>query len=191
MAHSVCRFYFLKLAIFAAFALGATSANASSKAQMAFTQVNKDRLRIIASGPIDLETPTIFTALMASIRRVRGTVDSATIEFDSPGGSLIGGMVLGRAIRAYGFTTRVSEGRECASACAIAFLGGVSRYVSGDGKLGVHQFASQPAIEHPDSPQFTGKDAIIDQDLVGQTLDYVKEMGVDADDCDRVQGTSF
>ena len=61
------------------------------------------------------------------------------------------------------------------------FSGGVSRYVSGDGKLGVHQFASQPAIEHPDLPQFTGKDAIVDQDLVGQQLDYVKEMGVGAD----------
>jgi hypothetical protein len=173
------RFYLLRLAIYVALALSATAANASAKAQMAFSL--KDRLHIIATGPIDLETPTHFVALMASIRRVRGTVDSATIEFDSPGGSLIGGMVLGRAIREYGFTTRVSQGRECSSACVIAFLGGVSRYVSGDGKLGVHQFASQPAIEHPDSPQFTGKDAIVDQDLVGQLLDYVKEMGVDAD----------
>jgi hypothetical protein len=148
---------------------------------MTFKPIAVDPTHLIARGQIGLETPTIFVALMASIRRVRGTVDSATIEFDSPGGDLIGGMVLGRAIRAYGFATRVSDGRECSSACAIAFLGGVSRYVSGGGKLGVHQFASQPAIEHPDSPQFTGKDAIIDQDLVGQLLDYVKEMGVDSD----------
>ena len=155
-------FYLLKFAILVALALSAALANAGTKAQMAFTFVNKDRLHIIASGPIDLETPTIFTALMASIRRVRGTADS-------------------RAIRAYGFTTVVSDGKECDSACAIAFLGGISRYVSGGGKLGVHQFASQPAIEHPDSPQFTGKDAIVDQDLVGQLLDYVKEMGVGAD----------
>jgi hypothetical protein len=149
--------------------------------QMTFTPSGEDPTHLIARGSIDLETPTDFVALMASLRRVRGTSDRAVVELDSNGGSLVGGMVLGRAIRAYGFATSVGEGQVCASACALAFMGGVSRYVSGDGKLGVHQFASLPAIEHPDRPQFTGKDVVVDQDLVGQLLDYAKEMGVSAD----------
>ena len=174
----------LKIAVVAALAIGASVSYAhggEAQPQMTFAADAADPKNLVARGPIELETPTLFVALMASIRRVRGTSDGAVIELNSPGGSLVGGMVLGRAIRAYGFATNVGEGQVCASACVLAFIGGVSRYVSGDGKLGVHQFASLPAIEQPDRPQFTGKDVVVEQDLVGQLLDYAKEMGVSAD----------
>jgi hypothetical protein len=172
------------ITVVAAIAIGTLISYAragEAQPQMTFAADAADPKNLVAHGPIGLETPTIFVALMASIRRIRGTSDGAVIELDSPGGSLVGGMVLGRAIRAYGFQTNVGEGQVCASACVLAFMGGVSRYVSGDGKLGVHQFASLPAIEHPDMQQFTGKDVVVEQDLVGQLLDYAKEMGVSAD----------
>jgi hypothetical protein len=148
--------------------------------RMTFTR-SGDSKNLVARGAINLETPTLFGALMASMRRAPGSSESAVIEIDSPGGSLIGGMVLGRAIRAYGLSTSVRSGRECASACAIAFMGGVTRFVARDGKLGVHQFASPPTIKIPDSAKFPGQDVVAGQDLVGQLLDYAKEMGVSTD----------
>lgn len=87
------------------------------------------------------------------------------IAFDSPGGDLIEGLKMGLVIRNHklgrsignidpelgieksrsrknGYIGNVRELEDsiCASACAYAFLGGVSRYMVNDYKLGFHQF---------------------------------------------------
>jgi hypothetical protein len=41
-------------------------------------------------------------------------------------------------IREYQIATYVNKGTFCASACAIAWLGGVKRFVSYDGAVGFH-----------------------------------------------------
>lgn len=48
---------------------------------------------------------------------------------NSPGGDLFAGLSLGRALAAGDYQTIVNIGDECASACALAFLGGRSRLV--------------------------------------------------------------
>jgi hypothetical protein len=66
-------------------------------------------------------------------RIVRGLV---TLNFDSEGGSLLGGLRLGYALRALAVHTNIGAGKVCLSACAFAFLGGQQRTV--EGKFGVH-----------------------------------------------------
>lgn len=61
-----------------------------------------------------------------------------TVTFDSLGGDVNAGLELGRTIRKYGATTRLMSGN-CASACVIAFVGGVDRVtLSVSPKFGIH-----------------------------------------------------
>lgn len=87
-----------------------------------------------------------------------GTVPPySTVYFNSPGGSLFGGMELARTIRKNGFNTGVSKrdeagemvsgGAICMSACSLAFLGGVFRYFQDDDSFGVHRFYNTEPTE--------------------------------------------
>jgi hypothetical protein len=66
------------------------------------------------------------------------SLPSAFVAFSSDGGSLVAGLRIGEAIRRKGFSTIVPDGRRCASACALAWLGGVERFIGIDGKIGFH-----------------------------------------------------
>ena len=84
--------------------------------------------------------------------RARGIGPGSTVHLNSPGGSLYGGMDLGRAVRAHGFNTNVAApptpdqpygaAGACLSACTLAFLGGQFRYVNAAAIFGVHRFYS-------------------------------------------------
>src|SRR5262249_25941120 len=56
------------------------------------------------------------------------------------------GIKLGLAIRKYKFSTAVSDGVRCLSSCAIAWLGGVERYMGPKALIGFH------GIRQPDNP---------------------------------------
>jgi hypothetical protein len=62
----------------------------------------------------------------------------AIVVFHSNGGDLQAGIEIGKAIRLKGFTTLVPSGVKCASACALAWLGGRVRAMSADAKIGFH-----------------------------------------------------
>lgn len=115
------------------------------------------------------------------------SVPSGTlVDFDSPGGSLVGGTELGRAIRANGFRTSVgmnapAKERLCASACAYAFLGGVDRIIHPDSSFGIHQF-------YGDSGSLSGVE--LAQDVIADLLEYVSTMGISADFVKVASGTS-
>lgn len=101
----------------------------------------------------------------------------ALIDLDSPGGSLLGGIELGRAIRSAGMRTSVgmkqpASERLCASACAYAFLGGVDRIVHPESGYGIHKFYG--AVSPSDAMDLT-------QDIVADLLDYTSLMGASAD----------
>lgn len=109
------------------------------------------------------------------------SIDTAVVIFNSPGGSLLGGLRLGSMIRKLRFDAAIgSDGAGgsrvfsgiCASSCAYAFAGGVYRFFNdGNEKLGIHQFYS--------SDQNVGD--IGDAQIVSSTLiDYLQTMGVDA-----------
>lgn len=65
-------------------------------------------------------------------------LDNAIVAFDSNGGNLMAGINIGKAIRLKGFKTLVLEHNTCASACAIAWLGGPQRYMAAGAHVGFH-----------------------------------------------------
>lgn len=121
------------------------------------------------------------------------------IMFDSPGGSLSGGIKLGKKIRELGFAVGIGktvpypdsalhelEDGTCISACAYAFLGGKYRYLDNrpgfdDGQsktcLGFHQFFDKSAIARNDvlSTQQTT------QIISGIVVEYLNEIGAPLD----------
>lgn len=62
----------------------------------------------------------------------------AAVLFESPGGNLMAGLRMGETIRRMGYSTGVAPGTRCASACALAWLGGVSRFMSARSIVGFH-----------------------------------------------------
>ncbi|KZY32651.1 hypothetical protein A3731_27080 [Roseovarius sp. HI0049] len=109
---------------------------------------------VYIDGKLDGSEAERLEALVAD-----GTVTRySTIYLNSPGGSLFGGMDLGRMIRKYGFSTGVAKrddtgepvdgGAVCMSACSLAFLGGVFRYFQDDDLFGVHRFYSDEPLEN-------------------------------------------
>lgn len=102
--------------------------------------------------------------------------NSATvITFDSGGGTVTTAMALGRMIRLLGLNTMQMRQLECASACSLAFLGGVSR-VAAPGSIGVHRTSFAP-----DST--VGRDEAVAgvQALTAEVISYLSEMGVSAE----------
>jgi hypothetical protein len=65
-------------------------------------------------------------------------VGRATVEFRSKGGKLLAGIRIGAQIRAKKFNTVVPDGAQCASACALAWLGGARRLVGEHSNVGFH-----------------------------------------------------
>jgi len=133
---------------------------------------------VAAEGEITGDTPQRFCEFIA-------THDPHLIILNSPGGSLAGGIELGRLIRETGATTAVGDTRSltgdladyeetipgvCVSACAFAFMGGVERWIDPEDRLGVHQFYSVSGDD---------LDSETTQQLVGYTLMYVLQMGID------------
>jgi hypothetical protein len=74
-------------------------------------------------------------AFEAIVEKVKG---KGVIFFSSRGGSLAAGLAIGDAIRRHGFGTAVIAGKECYSACAIAWLAGDLRFTSPTSRIGFH-----------------------------------------------------
>lgn len=86
---------------------------------------------IVVSGKIDAGDHIKFRADADLLPR-------ALVVLASPGGNLIAGLKIGETIRSKGFNTHVPKGLFCASACGIAWLGGVTRYMHSAARVGFH-----------------------------------------------------
>jgi ATP-dependent protease ClpP protease subunit len=64
--------------------------------------------------------------------------NDATVYLDSPGGYVMEGMVMARAIKKYGWNTYVGKDTACASMCAVIWLAGKTRFINEDGRVGFH-----------------------------------------------------
>ncbi|SMX49564.1 hypothetical protein [Maliponia aquimaris] len=140
---------------------------------------------VVAEGEIVASTPDDFTRFMdGKFARL--------VVFDSPGGELGTALRLGRLLRErghltgvgqtvkddYGTFSKVIEG-SCESACAFAFMGGEARridepdanvFVPLPGRIGMHRFYTREGNEIPSAAT---------QQIMGQLLIYVQDMGVD------------
>ena len=61
-----------------------------------------------------------------------------TVAFRSDGGSLVAGIRIGTLIREKKFATVIPDGASCASACALAWLGGARRFMGEGASVGFH-----------------------------------------------------
>jgi hypothetical protein len=135
---------------------------------------------ILAQGEITSSSPSEFENI------VRKLNFQPSVYFNSPGGSLGAGIMLGRVIRKFGLDTYVGgpykevknvrgytdtlvERGLCLSACAYAFMGGRTRELADGGILGVHQFQTRDGDSGEGSAQLT----------VAILSAYLEEMGID------------
>jgi hypothetical protein len=93
---------------------------------------------IMVEGDLELGDIEIFRSRVAGLSK-------ATVAFRSDGGSLLAGIRIGMLIRVKGFTTIVPDAAQCASACAVAWLGGAHRFLGVGSKVGFHAAYVQKA----------------------------------------------
>jgi hypothetical protein len=122
---------------------------------------------VIISGAFE------FTDDLADFRALVSREHPVFVGFDSPGGNVVKAMEFGRLLRVLGLATIQVRDFECASACSLAFLGGVSRAAE-PGSIGVHKssFSDTSGIPTPDAVSAV-------QELTADVIGYMMEMGVD------------
>lgn len=146
--------------------------------------------QVLAQGSVERDSATrLERFLQEAPSRGDALPQNPVIAFDSPGGSVAGSMAMGRTIRRLQLSTRVDStyaradgtgivgtsaspfvrDAVCASACTLAFMGGVRRTVADGARFGVHQFASRAGNIGDSATQTT---------LVVLSR-YVEDMGLD------------
>lgn len=109
---------------------------------------------------------------------VEQEISRASVYFNSPGGSLVAAMAIGRLLRERGFSTYVgrrgADPRKpgsgvCYSACPFAYAGGSRRFLEGDSALGIHRAANRVPV--PDEGAF-------EQRVATEATTYLDDMGV-------------
>ena len=110
-------------------ALSAGSAYAAS-ISVESTGLAKPAL-VIVEGSFDAKDGEQFFTKTSSL-------SAAIVRLQSNGGSLVAGIQIGETIRLKSFQTLVPAGARCASACAMAWLGGTQRLMGPGAQLGLH-----------------------------------------------------
>jgi len=102
------------------------------------------------------------------IHRLVAAMPLQGVLLNSDGGRVAEALQLAQWIRQNKLATAVQEG--CASACVLAFAGGVDRYLGPKARIGLHQFS---AVE---GGSFSGG-----QQVTAETADFFDAMGIDND----------
>ena len=149
---------------------------------------------VSAAGAITADTPRNFL-VFAQGHDLAG----ATIAIDSDGGSVLGAIALGRAIRKLKLLTTVgrlvdipadgqndqravlSPNADCESMCAFVLLGGVQRSVPADARVMVHQIWLGDRREDPTAASYSAEDLVLVQRDIGRLAQYTAEMGASVD----------
>jgi hypothetical protein len=147
------------------------------------------RTWVSASGAITSDTPRDFEAFAKKTK-----IAGATIALDSDGGSVLGALALGRAIRKLGMTTTVgktidlsaADGTKrarlqpkayCESMCAFVLLAGVERRVPAEARVMVHQIWLGDRRDDPTAANYSAEDLVVVQRDIGRLARYTVEMG--------------
>jgi hypothetical protein len=162
------------------------------------------RALIAASGMITADTARQFiafvrdNALQGPPGGYQAGQPAATVVLESDGGSVLGALDLGRAIRRFGFATtvgRVVERRtaaflkygdtnpraDCQSMCTFVLLAGVQRHVPPDARVLVHQIWLGDRREDAVASSYTAEDLVVVQRDIGSILQYTMDMGGDVE----------
>jgi hypothetical protein len=152
------------------------------------------RAFIEANGAITADTPRDFENF-AKNRDLRGM----TMALDSDGGSVLGAITLGRAIRRLDINTTVARAvdldkgnnrtpfaalsphADCQSMCAFVLLGGVHRTVPPEARVMVHQIWLGDRRDDPTAANYSAEDLVLVQRDIGRLAQYTVEMGASID----------
>ena len=147
------------------------------------------RVWISAVGYITADTPRDFETF-AKDTNVRGAV----LVLDSDGGSVLGTLALGRAIRNLGMVTTIgkttplplagndrrailSADGNCESMCAFLLLAGARRYVPPEAHVLVHQIWLGKKRKQALESNYSAEELNIVQRDIGRLVQYTIEMG--------------
>lgn len=97
--------------------------------------LNEKMPAIGVSGRIELGDEKAFIDLVRSMPKAR-------IVLAGPGGNVVAALAIGQEIRARNLQTLVPAGASCASACALIWLGGTTRMIGTDARIGFHALAA-------------------------------------------------
>lgn len=100
-------------------------------AQIVVMSNNGAGSRITIAGDIELTDAV-------ALQRKTAALTKALVVLRSSGGNAAAGISIGRYIRKKGFLTLVPAKASCASACALAWLGGTRRFMAADARIGFH-----------------------------------------------------
>jgi hypothetical protein len=131
------------------------------------------RWLIYLDGPVDPgATARVVRLILAE------HITQAVVYLNSPGGSLVTAMQLGRVLREHAFDTRVgtrtldatrAAAGTCHSACPLVLAGGVRRSLEAGSAIGLHRAANRVPV----------RDELAFQRVVeAQVVDYLAGMGV-------------
>jgi hypothetical protein len=145
---------------------------------------------VSATGVITADTPDAFERF-AKYHDIRGGV----IALDSGGGSVQGGLLLGRAIRRFAMITTIgktidlppqsddvkrallSPWAACESMCAFVLLAGIERHVPIEARVLVHDIWPGDRRNDPTKGTYSADELAIVQRDVAQLAQYTVEMG--------------
>jgi len=150
------------------------------------------RQLISASGMITADTPRQFQAFIRDNAPQPGSV--VTVMLESDGGSVLGAIDFGRAIRRLGFSTsvgrviergpkdgvsygEVNTRADCQSMCTFVLLGGVQRQVPPDARVLVHQIWLGDRREDAVAANYSAEDLVVVQRDIGSIVQYTMDMG--------------
>jgi len=134
------------------------------------------RWLIYLDGPVDPGATSRVVSLILTERITR-----AIVYLNSPGGSLVTAMQLGRVLRENAFDARVGArttdatragAGTCHSACPFILAGGVQRSLETGSVIGLHRAGNRVPVRDEDAFQRV---------VETQVVDYLAEMGVRAE----------
>jgi hypothetical protein len=135
----------LMSALFLLTFLDCFSGRFATAATISVSQSRNDPKQIVMSGELVPEDLDRFVAASANAR-------NAVVRFNSRGGHLQTGLLIGLIIRQRGYTTAVGAGSLCYSSCALAWLAGRTRLKDVTSKIGFHAASD---ANHAYSPEGT------------------------------------
>jgi hypothetical protein len=121
-----------------AIVLSLLAASAAHAASIEIRHLDTAAALVMVEGDLELGDIEVFRSKVAGLSK-------ATVAFRSDGGSLLAGIRIGMLIRVKNFTTIVPDAAQCASACAVAWLGGAHRFLGAGSKVGFHAAYVQKA----------------------------------------------
>ncbi|MCX7339104.1 MAG: trypsin-like serine protease [Hyphomicrobiales bacterium] len=118
---------------------GTIAPSPGSAPSAASVQGGVARIGYNPAGEVVVRVSGVLTRdALARFQQAIGDEKHVVVVLEGPGGNLSTGIEIGNRIRLRGYRTAVAPGTVCASACAIAWLGGARRHLDPSSRVGFH-----------------------------------------------------